>query len=147
MKKTNTFLIILSLFSLCNCNNKSSIEDKLIKRASEHLNISLENTTYLEGFDNHGGFYGDGETFVKVKCYDSFESNFDSSWEVLPLKGDAYKYFYEWGGVLLHPETNDKLIPEIQNGFWNYKNTGPMNWDLAIYDIDENILYFYEWDA
>ena len=68
-------------------------------------------------------------------------------WQALPLEGSAYQYFYEWGGVLEDPETGADLIPEIENGYWFYRDTGPMNWDLAIYDCNENILYYYEFDA
>ena len=73
--------------------------------------------------------------------------NLGTDWKTLPLKDAAYHYFYEWGGVFEHPETGERVIPEISNGYWYYTATGAMNWDFAILDIDENILYFYEWDA
>ena len=99
------------------------------------------------GCDRCGGFHGDGETFVKLSCADGFEENLGSDWQALPLEGAAYEYFYNWGGILEDPETEEDLIPEIENGYWYYRDTGPMNWELAIYDCDENILYYYEFDA
>ena len=115
--------------------------------AAEHLNLTLDNATVLEEWDTHGGFHGDGETFVKLSCPDGFEETFGSEWKALPLEGEAYQYFYEWGGVFEHPETGKKVIPEFKNGYWYFKSTGAMNWGFALFDCDENILYFYQFDA
>ena len=137
----------LSLLSSCEWLGFVSTEKSLKEVASEHLSLPLENTIVLEEWDNHGGFHGDGETFVKMSCAEGFEENLDSSWKALPLEDDAYRYFYEWGGVFEHPETDEKVIPEVENGYWYFKSTGAMNWEFALYDCDENILYFYIFDA
>lgn len=150
MKKlVSVVLLMVSLFLLCGCEwvGLTPAEKSLKTIASEHLGLSLESTTVLEEWDNHGGFHGDGETFVKLSCVDGFEENLNSNWKVLPLEGEAYRYFYEWGGVFEHPETGEKVIPEVENGYWYFKNTGAMNWEFALYDCDENILYFYVFDA
>ena len=149
MKKlVSIFLVAVSLVLLCGCALLNLGKEKPLKEVtSERLSLSLDTATVIEEWDNHGGFHGDGETFVKLSCPDGFEENVSSKWRALPLEGDAYRYFYEWGGVLEHPETGEKLIPEVENGYWYYKATGAMNWELALYDCDTNILYFYIWDA
>ena len=143
------FLTMTCIFGFCSCSIVETLfkTESLKGRAEEHLNLSLEDATVLEEWDNHGGFHGDGETFVKLSCADGFEENLGSDWQALPLEGAAYEYFYNWGGVLEDPETDEMLIPEIENGYWFYRDTGPMNWELAVYDCDENILYYYEFDA
>ena len=140
---------LMCLFLLCGCEwlGFFSKEKNLKEIASEHLSVSLETATVLEEWDTHGGFHGDGVTFVKLSCVDGFEEKLIKTWKPLPLEGEIYKYFYEWGGLFEHPETGARVIPEVENGYWYFKNTGAMNWDFALYDCDKNILYFYEWDA
>ena len=135
MKKIISIVMVIGCLSLllCGCDLFSG-EKSLKEVAAEHLNLSLDDATVLEEWDNHGGFHGDGETFVKLSCADGFEENFNSEWKALPLEGEAYQYFYEWGGVFEHPETDEKVIPEIENGYWFFKNTGAMNWEFALFD-------------
>lgn len=150
MKKLLCALIAaICMLSFCSCDILDEVftPQTLKERAEEHLEISLENATVLDEWDNHGGPHGDGETFVKLSCPDGFEENLGADWKPMPLEDAAYRYFYEWGGVLEDPETGEKLIPEIENGYWLYRDTGAMNWELAIYNCDENILYYYEFDA
>ncbi len=148
MKKIISIVMVIGCLSLLLCSCDWFGGEKSLKEvAAEHLNLSLDDATVLEEWDNHGGFHGDGETFVKLSCADGFEENFGSEWKALPLEGEAYQYFYEWGGVFEHPETGERVIPEVEIGYWYFKNTGAMNWDFALYDCDENILYFYEFDA
>ena len=150
MKRIVILLILItSLFLLCGCELFGFTEARksLTEITAEHLSLSLENTTVLEEWDTHGGFHGDGTTFVKLRCYDGFEKNLNSDWKPLPLEGEAYEYFYEWGGVFEHPKTGERVIPETDNAYWYFKNTGPMNWEFALYDTDEDILYFYILDA
>ena len=68
-------------------------------------------------------------------------------WYVLPLTGTAYEYFYEWGGLFEHPETGERVIPEIENGYWKMTGSAPQNWEIVILDTDADILYYYESDS
>ena len=150
MKRLASILmVVVCLFTLCSCGISGlfSKEKTLKEKAEERLGLSLEGASVLEEWDTHGGFHGDGETFVKLSCVDGFEENFGAGWQALPLEGAAYRYFYEWGGVFERPETNEKVIPEVENGYWYFKETGAMNWEFALFDCEENILYFYVFDA
>lgn len=147
MRKLLVTLTVGVCLLLCGCGFFG--EEKTLKeKATESLRLSLEATTVLEEWDTHGA-RGDGESFLKLACADGFEENFGGGkdWKALPLEGEAYQYFYEWGGVFEHPETGQKVIPEIENGYWYFKGTGAMNWEFALFDCEENILYFYVWDA
>ena len=89
MKKlASVVLLSVCLFSLCSCAFLGLTPSKksLKERASKHLGLSLENTTVLEEWDTHGGFHGDGETFVKLSCADGFEENLHF-WKRGPLRG------------------------------------------------------------
>ena len=148
MKKLLGVILAAVCSLLCGCtffgSNKS-----LKETAEERLQLSLEETTVLEEWDTHGA-RGDGDSFLKLSCVDGFEENLGTGrkdWKALPLEGEAYQYFYEWGGVFEHPETGERVIPEIQNGYWYFKGTGAMNWEFALFDCEENILYFYVFDA
>ncbi len=118
------------------------------EQVAERLELNLDEATVLEEWDTHGGFHGDGNAFLKLSCIDGFEQSLiGKKWQAMPLQDEAYSYYYVWGGVFEHPETGEKVIPEIANGYWYFESTGAMNWDFAAFDCEENILYFYEFDA
>ena len=119
------------------------------KRAAERLGLDFSESIVLEEWDSHGGFHGDGEAFVKLSVPDDFEVQLkgNEGWNAFPLTGEPYAYYYEWGGTFGTLEKGEKVIPEIENGYWYFENTGPMNWDFAAFDKDMGIFYYYEWDA
>ena len=150
MKKIVSIVMIIAfllLFSGCGCLGAFDEEAKMKNKVENNLGVSVEGAAVVEYWDNHGGFHGDGEAFVKLSCEEDFEKGLDLKWRSLPLEGEAYRYFYEWGGLFEHPETGERVIPEIENGYWYFESTGAMNWIFALYDCDENILYFYEYDS
>ena len=160
-------VVVLSVtcaITMSSCGVVSSVISGLLEPkktfkeiVGERLSLDLSSAEVLEEWDTHGGFHGDGEAFLKLAVPDGFETKLsieetvegkvEEGWRALPLTGIAYAYYYEWGGLFEHPETGERVIPEIVNGYWYYTETGAMNWDLVILDVDENIFYFYEWDA
>ena len=122
----------------------------------ERLSLDLSAAEVLEEWDTFGWF-GDGEAFLKLSVPDGFERELDvvetvdgkvgDGWRALPLTGTAYEYYYEWGGLFEHPETGEKVIPEIENGYWKMAGSAPQNWEIAILDTDADILYYYEYDS
>ena len=125
------------------------------KTVEEYLNADLSAGQVLDEWENHGWF-GDGEAFVKMSVPDGFETDlgiveksegkFADGWYALPLTGMAYEYFYEWGGLFEHPETGERVIPEVENGYWKMTGTA-QNWEIVILDTDADILYYYEYDS
>lgn len=150
MKKITVILMaIFGILPMSGCGLWNALfpRKSYKEQVAERLGLNLENTTVLEEWDTHGGFHGDGEMFLKLSCADGFEECLKQQWKKMPLVDEAYSYYYIWGGLFEHPETGKKVIPEIANGYWYFENTGAMNWDFAAYDCEENILYFYGFDA
>lgn len=131
---------------------------------SRRIKIFVPLSVEVEYKDNHGGFHGDGECLVKVyfskeqaqKFKEKIERN--SHWKQLPMSDrfrnqlilgiekemeipvikNGYYYFLD-----RHSQADDKYNPyemdEEFRGSWNYT--------VAVFDTDENILYFYELDT
>ena len=124
----------------------------------ERLSVDLSSAKVLEEWDTHGGFHGDGESFLKMSVPNDFEEKLDigevvdgkagDGWYAMPFTGTVYEYYYEWGGLFEHPETREKVIPEIANGYWKFTSEqSGFNWELAVLDADADILYYYEFDS
>lgn len=148
--------MVVCLVMLSACGEWSVFSEKSNKKTvEEYLGMDLAMAQVLDEWENHGWF-GDGETFVKMSVLDGFEANlglveasdgkYKDGWYALPLTGTAYEYFYEWGGLFEHPETGARVIPEIANGYWILTGGG-QNWELVILDTDADILYYYEYDS
>ena len=151
MKKMRGLAVSIGLavmMGFCSCV-KTETPLKVKERAEERLRLDLSATVTLDEWDNHGGFHGDGEAFVKLSTSEGFETQLEGKegWNEFPLTGEAYEYYYEWSGTFGSVQKGEKVIPEIQNGYWYFENTGPMNWDFAAFDKDMGIFYYYEWDA
>lgn len=121
----------------------------------------VQQGTVVTNTDTHGGFLGDGDTYIKV-VYDEkigrdmqTKLSNDEDWNPLPLtdnlKRAAVRYCHY-------------AIPHLsENGFYyfydrssesnNPKDDSPVmnrfscNFTLAIYDNEENALYWFEYDT
>lgn len=146
--------LVCSLFTVfggCNLFPEKSYK----KTVEEYLGADLSTVQVLDEWE-HRGFFNDGEAFVKMSVPDGFERNlglvevadgkFKDGWYALPLTGTAYEYFYEWGGLFEHPETGERVIPEVKIGYWKLTGSA-QNWELVILDTDADILYYYEYDS
>ncbi|MFI3327147.1 MAG: hypothetical protein R3Y35_13405 [Clostridia bacterium] len=155
------FISMLTLSSFTACSQK---DNSIITS----LGIVNSEFSILEEFDTHGGFHGDGDAFYIFE----FESDIsqqlsnNSKWNSLPLSEEVNMlvYGYEDETTSAGPYTKDRnsgetVFPKITNGYYYFldiQNTinedyifGKiyLNFDVAIYDSDENKLYFYEFDS
>ena len=171
MKKLAVFLLsVICLTSMSSCGyvwelvyGKIYGEDDGIylthpgkELVEAHLGVDLSSAVLLEDWE-YRGFFNDGAAFVKMSVPDGFERDlglveiaegkFGDGWYVLPLTGTAYKYFYEWGGLFEHPKTGERVIPDIENGYWKMTGDEQYNWEIVILDTDADILYYYEYDS
>lgn len=136
----------------------------------KHINISsiievkIPLSTKLEITDSHGGFHGDGESLSKI-YFNSQQSrkfeneiNANTHWKKLPMPERLQNC------VSLYAEEG-KNMPIIENGYWFYLDRNSeadnkydeneryeekrwsRNYSVAVFDINENILYFYEIDT
>ena len=116
----------------------------------------------MEEKDTHGGFHGDGEALVKVyfsdKQAEKFIRKIDKNihWDKLPMEEILQN-------CISNNITDEIFVPIIENGYWffldrhsktidkyNYNeipDRASLNYSIAIFDIDSNILYIYSLDT
>lgn len=129
---------------------------------SSHIEIQIPIFAKIEEKDTHGGFHGDGETFVKIYLSDKQTQKFISKinknlhWQELPMP------------KLLQNCASNSIdegieIPFVNNGYWfflnrqskvtdkyNYNeivNIASSNYSIAIFDTASNVLYYYALDT
>ena len=148
-----TFIII---FLLVGC------KEYKVSTILKNIEINNETCKIVKQSDSHDYFHGDGEYFAKIKC--SKESNLSNNWKKLPLTkpleevtkmancSNECKNFYQ-----------RYKVPKITNGYYyfndrhykstdkfddtNLNNRASWNFTLALFDIDNNVIYYYEMDT
>lgn len=163
-----TFCVLLALLlavGLTGCGGEGNTPRAQACRA---LDMDLTGGRQLAASDTHGGFHGDGLTFVSLQFSDdrvarALESRAD--WHPLPLSRTvtALAYGLEEGdrgwGPYVTGEDGQALIPPVQNGRYyfldRHSDAGEedvlerkaFNFTLALYDADRNILYYAKMDT
>lgn len=131
---------------------------------SRSIGIMIPFSTEIECKDSHGGFHGDGECVIKVYFSDEQATKFkekinkNSHWNQLPMPDRLQKVV----GACMD---KNMYVPIIENGYYFFKDRhskaddkynpnemfeedrGSSNYTVAVFDTDENILYFYELDT
>ena len=159
MKKVISALCIIVVLAFllgsCGYNDYRS-------KISKALGIDIPSGAPMKSVDTHGGFNGDGATWVSVgftsdkNPTEQIKNNHD--WKPLPLD--------EVADVLAHDlkiqldDGEATLMPEVENGYYividrhSEKNENDdilgrasYNFTMAIYDTDANILYYCEVDT
>ncbi|MBR4434760.1 MAG: hypothetical protein IKS90_01520 [Clostridia bacterium] len=121
--------------------------------------------------DSHGGFLGDGITFMVIDCseLDGGLEESMSAWRELPMSDELHLNLfgdtvvekdgtsYDYNGLLL-----DYGIPDVRNGLYYFKNRNQdakgeddediyhaisYNFTFALYDSETRMLYYYELDT
>lgn len=121
----------------------------LIADISHILEAEISQGQVLEASDTHGGFHGDGDTFVKIRGTCTVPDS--PHWQPLPAVGQAEQAL------------SQSPIPEVEKGWYyvwdrHYQSTDPAsgaallahgsrNYTLAVYDEPNRILYYYKLDT
>lgn len=142
-----------------------------IEKISETLGVDLSSATILQSMDSHGGFHGDGDTYVKISFDDDEGKSFvkeletTTGWNELPLTDNLNTIVY--GTEIVGPyATNDNgetYFPFVSNGYYffidrhsesknikddtNIIKRASFNFTIAIYDINNHVLHYYELDT
>lgn len=149
-------LVIILLFIIC----LVFLRDYFLY--SSEIKIQLPFFTKIEKKDTHGGFHGDGETFLKVTLSPKQTKKFakeikeSSYWKKMPIPVELQE-------KLLNPLDKDIKIPLAKKGYWffldrynesvdkyNYMvsfSKSSLNFTIAIFNTDSNTLYIYELDT
>lgn len=134
---------------------------------SKYLGIDCSRGIANEYIETHGGFLGDGDTFIEIQFLNNdFEKRICESegWNKLPLTENLE--------IIIHGVSDEERdreprvvgeIPEIKNGYYYfedryYESTDKYddsevferysyNYTIAIYDADTMILYYCEEDT
>lgn len=150
MKKV-ILLVFISLM-LCGCANTKEVMEK----------IEISGTCQKEEeAETHGGFLGDGETFVKLSCKGV---ELSKQWKELPLtdsisevmnliqcNSDSCKSAIERynintsNGYYFFRDRHSETVDEYDDT--NLNNRSSYNFTLAIYNTDTNIIYYYKMDT
>lgn len=131
-------------------------------KISKALGIDIPSGAPMKSVDTHGGFNGDGATWVSVgftsdkNPTEQIKNNHD--WKPLPLDEVAEVLAHDLKIQLDDGEAT--LMPEVENGYYividrhSEKNENDdilgrtsYNFTMAIYDTDANILYYCEFDT
>lgn len=91
------FMNIVLLISMMFVMSKGREFRKIQRYVSEVIDVNVLDGKVLVYYDDHGGFHGDGETFIKIKmpndrCLDVMKTN--PKWLPLPFSSNIYRVVY-----------------------------------------------------
>lgn len=155
------FVVVLLLFM------RIFVQSTPQGHVSKYLGIDCSRGRANEYIETHGGFLGDGDTFIEIQFQnEDFEKRIRESegWRELPLTENLKIIIYgisdeerDWG-----PRVAGE-IPEIRNGYYYFEDRhsesmdkyddseifdrSSYNYTIAVYDADKMILYYCEEDT
>lgn len=160
------FLTVLSFFI-----DPGDSPDPTPEEVIANLGIDMSRGTLGTRFDTHGGFLGDGLTFISVTFPDGDAENAltqNEKWSPLPLSRELSVLAYgdetqSTGPSIVDHNSGKALIPAIKNGYYcfidrykisderpedkNILERYSQNFTLVIYDTDTHTLYYAELDT
>lgn len=167
---------ILSILFLFLSACQEAPEEQTVKEMSRYLEIDLSAGRIISQKDMHGGFLGDGRTFIIMELEETDGERLEaeitaaSHWNLLPMVGNTAKAAYgetrygvEHMGGLAKTRDNEFFFPEVSQGYYffydrhresvdPYDDTGlfhrsSWNFVLALYDSEADVLYYYKLDT
>lgn len=130
----------------------------------ERLKLNLSGGTVVSELDTHGGFHGDGDTFVVITFpqtdWPALEGEMTGPyWHPLPLTDNLFKVTYS----LALGKDGEPFFPEVSQGYYYFRDRhsesrdpaddselfgrGSWNFTMAVYDSQTGTLYYYELDT
>lgn len=171
-------LVIVAMGLLTVCFTKSEAntneaEQRIIHKLSQNLCVQLAPGTIVQSEDTHGGFHGDGKTYIKISfpADESIQSALQSnhSWTALPFSETLHTLVYgkesdtESVGSYVTDQDNKLFFPKAKNGYYFFKDRfsggkdinkdaevlerHAFNFTIALYDSEAKVLYYYELDT
>lgn len=134
---------------------------------SNDLGIDVSSGNEISNSDTHGGFHGDGTTYIALSFSDNNvldQIKASAQWEYFPLDRTVKTLIYgisdETSGIgpFLNDGNGNPLVPEIRNGYYllidrhtgkgtDILNRGSFNFTLGLYDTDTDTLYYCKLDT
>lgn len=172
MRKIYLYFIIvfLNIIVIISCSSSD-----LNKKISMNTGIDLSDGAVSKSIDSHGGFHGDGITYIEMSFSDKQGVNItkiidkEKSWSRLPLNDNLNTAIYgkensnEYVGSLFSGDSGNELFPKVENGYYFFVdrhrdskevtdytdilNRNSFNFTIAIYNTDNQTLYYGELDT
>jgi len=131
-------------------NANPSDKRAALSYVSNQIGVDVTNGNLYDGFNDHNGPHGDGTAYLEIKLPDSFTQDHMEhyDWLACPIpKETAYLC------NLIAEQHSDHLIKspsDIKNGHYLFLDNSPdpsfnipQNYIIAVYEADQNILYYY----
>lgn len=140
-------------------NGKSGFSKTL-----DTLGLKRSDVTIRYEKDDHGGFLGDGTTFIIAEL-PAFPGQIGTSedWRPLPFSAPLTELTENYLTDVLRDENGSSLLPAIEHGYYCFvdrrsESIDPkddsqlldrysFNLTLSIYDTDTDLLYYIEFDT
>jgi len=173
MKNRDLFtylLLFLLLLGVTGCGSERS--GNTLMEIARSLGTDVSGGEIVSQSDSHGGFHGDGTTVVEIRLPDTaFTERIEENgeWNPLPLTENLAALVYgrhtEEGsiGPMIHGGDGIPVIPEMEHGYYYFLDRhsqssnpkddsgmldrGSYNVTIAIFDSDQQILYYMELDT
>lgn len=170
MKRMILVFSVVLVLILTSCGSQDSS-----KNIASELGIDVSSGEEITSFDNHGGFHGDGTTYIVLSFSDDHvleQIENHNQWKKFPLDEAVRMLVYGISdetssrGPFLTDSEGNALIPEIQNGYYflvdrqeknpvlsgitaeaDILDRSSLNFTLALYDADTNMLYYCKYDS
>lgn len=134
-------------------NADVSRKQEALKYVSHKTGIDVSDGNLYFGFDDHGGFHGDGKTYLEIRVPVSIETliSENSDWERFPAPETIDTNVCKLD-IDKHRGDYEELLPEINNGWYYFKDRTPeyadvfLNFTIAAYDSDSMVFYFCQYD-
>ena len=116
--------------------------------------------------DTHGGFHGDGSYYLILDCSSNPEEALSivREWKPMPLSENLNLLMYggeKDGGVYGYKLAEEAHWPEIEHGYYRFVDEQSAdsaddsglfdrlsyNFEIAAYDTDTNLFYFFRFDT
>ena len=136
----------------------------------DEFNIDKSDFNVIEEEDTHGGFLGDGWYYLILDCSDNKEKarGITKDWQQLPLsenlnimmyggEKDGVSYGYDFAKTAHWPDFENAVYkfvdrytsPAQKNKFSDAEllDRYSVNFSVAVYDLDTDRLYYFEYDT
>lgn len=134
----------------------------------KHFSFSKNDFLVVDELDTHGGFHGDGSYYLILDCSENKAKALEniSDWEKLPLSENLNLIMYggEKDGVTYRYNLAEEAkMPYVKNGYYCFKDRHSesknpnddselfdrysFNFSLAVYDIDTDTFYYFDFDT
>lgn len=165
------FFLLISFFACSKQNDKPHGTMDI----SKTLRLDLSSGTIVTSKDTHGGFHGDGNTYVEIRfgnesgtfLADAMSDNGD--WHAFPLSNNLQAVVYgrvdgnmQYGPYITDDE-GEAIIPRVEHGYYYFydrhsESNNPkddtkllsrssLNFTIALYDTDNNKLFYDKLDT